>query len=124
MSDLAARCRELYDLLIPHLRERARELGYAVTVHGSLARDIDLVAIPWTDEAVDARALAEALRDVAKAVHGIASMAPIEWADDYHRDGCPGGKAHGRRVWSYYLGGGPYIDMSVMPLLNEEDPAT
>ena len=31
----------------------AREVGYAVGVHGSLKRDFDLIAAPWTDEAVE-----------------------------------------------------------------------
>ena len=30
----------------------AREVGYAVGVHGSLMRDFDLIAAPWTEEAV------------------------------------------------------------------------
>jgi hypothetical protein len=30
----------------------AREVGYAVGIHGSLKRDFDLIAAPWTDEAV------------------------------------------------------------------------
>lgn len=119
MTGLAERCQELCDLLLSPLRERARELGYALALHGSVARDIDLVAIPWTDEAVGARELAEALQAVAKRMHGIASMDPAEQDDYYHREGCPGGRAHGRRVWCYYLGGGPYLDLSVMPRLEE-----
>lgn len=31
----------------------AREVGYSVGVHGSLKRDVDLIAVPWTDEALD-----------------------------------------------------------------------
>lgn len=31
----------------------ARSNGYALTVHGTLNLDFDLVAIPWTDEAVE-----------------------------------------------------------------------
>jgi hypothetical protein len=30
----------------------AREVGYAVGIHGSLKRDFDLIAAPWTDKAV------------------------------------------------------------------------
>jgi hypothetical protein len=41
-----------YELLIEPLRAVARSLGYALTVHGSLVRDIDLVAVPWTSDAV------------------------------------------------------------------------
>jgi len=30
----------------------AREMGYAVGIHGSLKRDVDLIAVPWVAEAV------------------------------------------------------------------------
>lgn len=43
------------DAKLPDLRtvwSVARECGYAVGVHGSLKRDVDLIAAPWTDEAV------------------------------------------------------------------------
>lgn len=30
----------------------AREVGYAVGVHGSLKRDFDLIAVPWVEKAV------------------------------------------------------------------------
>lgn len=33
----------------PDLAEIARGCGYALAVHGSLARDFDLIAIPWAD---------------------------------------------------------------------------
>lgn len=97
---------ELYNRLIGPLRDKARELGYALAVHGSLIRDIDLVACPWIAEAVDAQTLAESLLEVAaKHNNGTAFL----------RAGCPGYKPHGRLVWSLHLGDGPYIDLSVMP---------
>lgn len=34
--------------------EIARACGYSIGLHGSMARDVDLIAAPWTDEAVDA----------------------------------------------------------------------
>jgi hypothetical protein len=43
------------DPAIPDIRaiwEAAREVGYAVGVHGSLKRDFDLIAAPWTESAV------------------------------------------------------------------------
>jgi hypothetical protein len=42
---------------IEHIREAAKEVGYAIAVHGSLERDLDLIAAPWTEAAVDAQAL-------------------------------------------------------------------
>lgn len=108
--------RPLYERLIGPVREKARELGYAVAVHGTLKRDIDLVAVPWADAAADARTLAEAVRDVCREHNGgIAHMTPAEEADPWHRAGCPTRKPFGRLCWSFHLGGGPYVDLSVMP---------
>ncbi len=105
---------ELFEKLIEPLRARARELGYAVGVHGTLKRDIDLIACPWTNEAVEAGILAEELRLVAAKINGYAFLNPRE-DDRHHRDGQPGYKPWGRLCWSFHLGGGPYIDLSVMP---------
>jgi hypothetical protein len=41
--------------------EVAREHGYAVGLHGSMRRDCDLIAVPWTEEATDPEALIQAL---------------------------------------------------------------
>lgn len=41
------------------IRSLAREVGYAIGVHGTLERDLDLIAAPWTDEAVGNHALIE-----------------------------------------------------------------
>ena len=101
-------------LLIEPLREVARSLGYALGLHGTLKRDIDLIACPWTKDAVSAGELAEALRHKAEEINGYAFQLPHE-NDRYFALGCPGGKAHGRRCWTFHLGGGPYIDLSVMP---------
>lgn len=38
-------CRALLDAILPAIREVARFNGYAVAVHGSLKRDIDLVVV-------------------------------------------------------------------------------
>ncbi|MCE9566374.1 MAG: hypothetical protein K8U57_30490 [Planctomycetes bacterium] len=109
----------MYKLLIGPLREKARALGYALAVHGTLMRDIDLIACPWTDDAVEAKTLAEELRKVAEKVNpvGVAFCKDRMHADNpqFFDDGCPGMKPHGRLAWSFHLGGGPYIDLSVMP---------
>jgi hypothetical protein len=114
MSNLAEEVRAKYDLLIGPLREVARNNGYALAVHGSIARDIDLVAVPWTDVCSHPACLAEAIMNKAEEVNGIAVMKPEE-SGFYFINGCPGAKAHGRLVWTFHLGGGPYIDLSVVP---------
>lgn len=44
---------------IDRIRELAREVGYALGVHGTLERDLDVIAAPWTDDAIGNQALLE-----------------------------------------------------------------
>lgn len=90
---------------LPHLQEVARAHGYALAVHGSMATDLDLIAVPWVHEgASDEATLIEALRE---AIGGSVRD------DDKH----PALKPHGRNAYSIYCndGWGPYLDVSVMP---------
>src|SRR5574343_141240 len=105
-----------FDKIIEPIRETARTLGYAIAVHGSLARDIDLIAVPWTSTAVDAKELAEAVRATLDRVTGYAKPSPRE-TQRHFQEGCITGKSHGRRVWSIHLhdDGSLYVDLSVMP---------
>ena len=100
------RVAKAYAKTIGPLREIARTLGYALTVHGSIKRDIDLVAIPWTNGACSAGHLAERLRRETERVIGFAV---------YGNDGpFPRKKPHGRRCWTIHFNG-TYIDLSIMP---------
>lgn len=83
---------------------RAVELGYSLALHGSMVRDCDMIAVPWTDTAVSAEELATALIETSGGF-----LAPHEV------DIMPVKKPHGRLCWSIHLGGGPYIDLAVMP---------
>lgn len=49
--------------IIVTIRDIAKPLGWAIGVHGSLARDIDLIGVPWTGEACNAEALVSAIAD-------------------------------------------------------------
>jgi hypothetical protein len=50
-----------YLLYYPSLRRVAKEHGYALAIHGSLARDFDLIAVAWTAEASPPDVLVEAM---------------------------------------------------------------
>jgi hypothetical protein len=39
----------LYSIFFEHLKCLARDCGYNLVVHGSMNRDLDLVAIPWIE---------------------------------------------------------------------------
>lgn len=107
--------RETHAILLPALREVARQHGYALAVHGSLERDIDLIAAPWSEEATQPVSLATALFRVCEAVMTAA------WPASATQD-APGSllhpvrKPHGRLGWVIHLPG-TYIDLSVMPPL-------
>lgn len=120
-------------LAVP-LRTRARELGYALLVHGSLARDIDMVAVPWTDAAVPLRALlAEFAKTIREHNAGVAfSYDAASERTDNSEKWLVTVKPHGRLSVSIHIGGGEpeaarlggtYIDLSVMPVLEPAAPA-
>lgn len=110
-------------MLIDPLREAAQKGGYALAVHGSLARDIDLIAVPWLPAAVSAEQLVAEIIAVVRAKNdGVAIV--LTNGDDPNDETTrnPSRKPHGRLSWSIHLGGGPYIDLSVTPRL--ENPPT
>ena len=113
----AAVCLGYYQRLIEPLRTVARLHGYALAVHGSLRRDIDLIAVPWVAPASEPIDLAEAIRAEAERITGACWPAPHEWSDPFHRVGCPGMKPHRRLSFNFFLVGeaSPYLDLAVMP---------
>ena len=61
---------------IPAIREAAREQGYAIGLHGSMRRDLDLIAVPWREGASDKDVLAHA---IAVAACGITRDGDHRW---------------------------------------------
>lgn len=43
----------IYSYYFEALKQIAQEYGYNLVIHGSVARDLDLIAIPWTDDPKD-----------------------------------------------------------------------
>ena len=105
---------DLYGVCIDKLREVARANGYALTSHGSLKRDIDLVAVPWTLNAVSAFVVAEEIRKALEALYGLAVF-NAKYAQ-------PELKAYGRLAWSIVVGGwnSTYIDLSVTGMIGAD----
>lgn len=85
----------------------ARENGYALAVHGTLNCDFDLVAIPWTNEAIEPFALVKQI----EARIGICE--PDIFLGLHTQE--PEIKPHGRLAWLIKLGNGAALDISVMP---------
>lgn len=88
----------------------ARRNGYALTVHGTMNLDFDLVAIPWVEDACEPIIL---IKDMARLVgiidgqiqHGIYKEDPII-------------RPHGRKSWLLLMGNGAALDISVMPKIS------
>jgi len=94
-------------VIYPKLAENARSVGYALACHGTFGRDMDLVAIPWTEDASPLEELLVAI------VEGLAIRVLKE----------PCHKPHGRVAYSLVAWTGPYnIDLSIMPLATKEQP--
>ena len=92
-----------YARIFTQARIVAWQHGYAMTLHGSLTRDLDLVMIPWTEQA-----------SVHSPEHVVAYIAQITGTEIKHP---PGDKPHGRRAWSLFLPGFNevrWVDLSVM----------
>ena len=83
-----------YLAVLPSIRTVARTLGYGIGVHGSMRRDLDLIAVPWSEEHATPDALAKAIQYAALGTHGdvvnweqkpcgrIATSFPICWTED------------------------------------------
>ena len=86
-------------------RAMAWNEGYAIMMHGSFTRDLDLLAVPWTDRACDPEHLVKR----------------IETATGLMRNGHPPtAKPHGRKAWTLLFpkfADPRFVDLSVMPRL-------
>jgi len=102
--------KRLYLSIIPTIREVARKSGYAVGVHGSLTRDLDLIAVPWIEDCVEPEALAHRI-ETAICKH------PHE--NEYYYKEITNNvtkKPHGRITFAIYVGVYAYIDLSVIKI--------
>lgn len=90
----------VYACLYPELAEITRKHGYALAAHGSMARDFDLVCIPWIDEPADPEVV----------VKEITSTFAIKEVG-----GPPSLRCHGRLIYSLSLSFGEcFLDFSFM----------
>jgi hypothetical protein len=89
-------------------RKLAWEEGYAIGLHGSFTRDLDLIAVPWAERACEAEHLIRRIVDAT----GLKL-----------RDGVVV-KPHGRRAWTLKFptfGDPRFVDLSVMPRIGGSD---
>lgn len=100
----------LYSHRIHDIQVICRAAGYAIAIHGSMQRDLDLVAIPWTKRAVKHTTLARRL--CAELGCTLSEVKKLTGATK---------KPHGRLVYTLMMGGACFMDLSIMPRLALEN---
>ena len=90
----------MYAVLYPALTKVARSHGYALAVHGTLGRDMDLICVPWVEAPSEP---AVVVKDITKKFH-------------IRKIGEPDTTYHGRQRWTISVGFGEcFLDLSFMP---------
>lgn len=90
-----------YTMFYMAMVKTCREHGYALALHGSMQRDCDMVAIPWTEEASSEEDL-------------IADL--LKKHDLMEGNSAQKDKPHGRRAYVFiFWGDGGYLDFCIMP---------
>jgi len=105
----------IYSQLLPRIRVAGKELGYAIAIHGTMGRDLDLLAVPWTEDAADALELVKVISD---AVGGYVVGDSVDECG--HVSDHPTKQPHGRMSWNICWGGRAFIDLSIMPRKSRE----
>ncbi len=94
----------MYAALYPSLAEIARTHGWALAVHGTLGRDMDLICVPWI----------EAPSEPAEVVREITNEFNIRTVGE------PDTTHHGRERWTISIGFGEcFLDLSFTPTVNK-----
>lgn len=114
-----------YATLYHGLCETARKHGYALAIHGTVTADLDLIAVPWVEEAAPPETLVAALMAHLGACH-YDEMLRRQLTDENlvsqilagERKDILGAseKPHGRQAWNLYLDHGCKVDLSIMPM--------
>lgn len=97
-----------YACIYHGLAEVARGYGYALAIHGTVLTDLDLIAVPWTDDALCAESVMKAIRD-----HCGRCGINLDEHSKEHPE--PTKKPHGRLAWKLHMEAGGAVDLSVMP---------
>ena len=90
-----------YARILPDIRQAARKRGYAIGVHGSMMRDLDLIAVPWKSRTSSQKALIKAIQ--------------LAVSHCYEKEPTIIKRPHGRIAYILKIGRKAYIDLSVMP---------
>lgn len=103
----------LYEECLVIARITGHENGYAIGLHGSGQRDLDLIAVPWTDTATEPLDFLNHLASRIKGELKRGELVKGVWGQTAWP--APQQKPHGRMTYTILLGGPYYVDISVMP---------
>lgn len=92
-----------YSIFYGTMVKIARKHGYALALHGSMTRDMDVIAIPWTENASPPLKVAEEI----SARVGIVAKGNAELHMGKH--------PHGRITYTIPTGEGGWLDLGFMP---------
>jgi hypothetical protein len=98
-----------YGRVYTMVRKLAWEEGYAVGLHGSFTRDLDLMIVPWADH------------KVCEPEHLIRRI--VNATGLHRRGGPPTQKPHGRLTWTLLFpefGDPRFVDISIFPMPPEQ----
>ena len=90
------------------LRNAAMDCGWALALHGSLKSDMDIMAMPWVEDAKSAEEMIKALSDC---------FTDNIFAD--RQEVLFNGKPHGRIVYTISIWSDFYLDISIMPTIKQ-----
>jgi hypothetical protein len=93
-----------YAVLYPSMKEVATNCGYTLAIHGSTARDMDLIAVPWVEDPKSVSTLVSELNKC---------LGNTVWSE--HNLTNKETKPHGRVSYTLSIGGNWFIDLSVTP---------
>ncbi len=97
-----------YTIMWPSFRNAALDLGWTLALHGSMANDMDIMAMPWIEDAKPVEDLIKALSDC---------IGHTIWKDHHFKPGFD--KPNGRKVYTLSIFTDFYIDLSVIGHFSE-----
>ena len=103
---------------LPAIRMAARVCGYAIGVHGSMRRDMDLIAVPWAERFLPKEILAGAI--------GVAACGMSQPGDSYVWEQKPMGRIATSFAicWTEeHKPGNGHIDLSIVGLPRNDQSA-
>jgi hypothetical protein len=92
-----------YAAVLNDLRIAAMKCGWALGLHGSLASDMDIMAMPWTEDARPVEELIQAISDC---------FTESPWKDEHSIPHY--GKPNGRVVYTVSIWSDFYLDINVI----------